>query len=246
MHFLVCVPAISAQIWRYHRFVTGTILPHSSLTYHLLNPSNIFNPTLNTTTKYHSSHWSFYLTCLDPHPEAWCVERKEKRIYSLSYIGGINCRKSSDDCGCDLAVAIGITNVCDDCFEVWALKVEMVWRKRKEFAGRGWLIEVQGFREILKERRWQAWNGMERGLNVSGDWHWRHEVVRTNRMEGCDYWYSWLTNMRGEFEQLRIMGVILMRSRLAQGSQHTKSITIYTRGGGRTQTDTTKWGAGLI
>ena len=25
VHFLVCVPAISAQAWRYHRFVTGTI-----------------------------------------------------------------------------------------------------------------------------------------------------------------------------------------------------------------------------
>ena len=25
IHFLVCVPAISAQAWRYHRFVTGTI-----------------------------------------------------------------------------------------------------------------------------------------------------------------------------------------------------------------------------
>ena len=27
VHFLVCVPAISAQAWRYHRFVTGTIGP---------------------------------------------------------------------------------------------------------------------------------------------------------------------------------------------------------------------------
>ena len=25
VHFLVCVPAISAQAWRYHRFVTGMI-----------------------------------------------------------------------------------------------------------------------------------------------------------------------------------------------------------------------------
>ena len=25
VYFLVCVPAISAQAWRYHRFVTGTI-----------------------------------------------------------------------------------------------------------------------------------------------------------------------------------------------------------------------------
>ena len=25
VHFLVCVPAISAQAWRYYRFVTGTI-----------------------------------------------------------------------------------------------------------------------------------------------------------------------------------------------------------------------------
>ena len=27
MHFLVYMPAISAQTWRYHRFVTGTIVP---------------------------------------------------------------------------------------------------------------------------------------------------------------------------------------------------------------------------
>ena len=26
VHFLVCVPAISAQAWRYHRFVIGTII----------------------------------------------------------------------------------------------------------------------------------------------------------------------------------------------------------------------------
>ena len=124
----------------------------SPITYSTL-PISLIPPLIYPQSN-HSSHWSFYLTLLDPHPEACYVERKEKRIYSLSYIGGINCRKGSDDCGCDLAVAIGITDVCDDCFEVWALKFGMVWRKRKEVINWGPRVSRNPQREMLTNRKW--------------------------------------------------------------------------------------------